>query len=648
MMNLLRNELKRAHLLAIVSAVLLSFLFAAQVHAAEVIQSFYSDITVDKSGKMTVVETITVNAENDEINHGIYRDFPLTFQDETGRIREVDFNLVSVQRDNGPEPYHTDSISNGIRIYAGSADKYVSQGLHTYSFTYTTGRQINYWDDREELYWNVTGNGWVFPIEKAIAAVTLPGNARPTDISYYTGPYGSTQSNAQTRREGGKVIVETTRPLGVHEGLTFSISVPRGTINQPSSTDESRWWWRDNRNWVLGLVGALLVWGWYGWSWSVAGRDPPRGVMVPRWDAPDGLSPALVKYVDGKGFGGGKWDAFSAACINLAVKGLITLEDLDSDVTMRVVKGARAVGLPPGEAVIFERVRIADDGFRIAKSNGVSVQNLGSDFVSAIEREHRDKYYRVNALYIAAGVALSVLSFAGIFFFGGFTENGIGTTIFANLLAGIVGIFAGVFGRGLTNASLVKKVAVIVIIGVLGIGGLGLIGLIFAAVSETLQATGELPAILAMCSIVVANIIFVFIMGAPTPLGAKLMGGIDGLRQYLTLAEKDRMNMAGAPEMSPRHFETLLPYAVALGVEKPWNEAFEKWLAAANQAAAYQPAWYHGNRYDSFSRGVRHISSSMAASAVSSLPPPPKSSSSGSFGGGSSGGGGGGGGGGGW
>jgi hypothetical protein len=66
---------------------------------------------------------------------------------------------------------------------------------------------------------------------------------------------------------------------------------------------------------------------------------------------------------------------------------------------------------------------------------------------------------------------------------------------------------------------------------------------------------------------VLLNMLYVFIMGAPTPLGSKMMDGIDGLRQYLTLAEKDRMNMAGAPAMSPQHFEKLLPYAVALGVE---------------------------------------------------------------------------------
>jgi uncharacterized membrane protein len=162
----------------------------------------------------------------------------------------------------------------------------------------------------------------------------------------------------------------------------------------------------------------------------------------------------------------------------------------------------------------------------------------------------------------------------------------------------------------------------------------------------------ETPMLFAVGGIVLFNILYFFIMGAPTPLGAKMMDGIDGLRQYLTLAEKDRMNTAGAPKMSPQHFETLLPYAVALGVEKPWSRTFETWLAAAaaGAAAAYAPAWYAGNfNSGSFSDRIGGFSSSMASTIASTIPsPPPSSSSSGFSGGGSSGGGGGGGGGGGW
>ena len=113
--------------------------------------------------------------------------------------------------------------------------------------------------------------------------------------------------------------------------------------------------------------------------------------------------------------------------------------------------------------------------------------------------------------------------------------------------------------------------------------------------------------------------------------------------------------MAEAPDMSTVHFEELLPYAVALGVEKPWSNAFEGWLstaAGAAAAASYHPNWYSGRTFDAHrvSHSLSNTTSAMAQSFRSSLPVPKSSSSgfSGGSSGGFSGGGGGGGGGGGW
>lgn len=172
------------------------------------------------------------------------------------------------------------------------------------------------------------------------------------------------------------------------------------------------------------------------------------------------------------------------------------------------------------------------------------------------------------------------------------------------------------------------------------------------AIFIDLSEVHQISVLIAVGGIVLLNALFFFLMGAPTPVGRKLMDGIEGLRTYLTLAEKDRLNMQGAPKMSPQHFETLLPYAVALGVERPWTETFETWLASAAAgaaAASYQPAWYHGAHPGDFGGRIGGFSSAMASTIASTIPAPPKSSSSGfSSGGGSSGGGGGGGGGGGW
>ncbi|MDO3434133.1 DUF2207 domain-containing protein [Rhizobium sp. CBN3] len=633
---------------------LLLMLAAPAAFAAEVIDSFASDIALEKSGAMTVTETITVNAEGNRINHGIFRDFPLYFTDAGGRRRSVDFDMVSVTRDGDDEPWHTESISGGIRIYAGSAEVTVTPGHHRYVFTYRTNRQIRYFDDHDELYWNVTGNGWIFPIRSATATVTLPPDVSATGTIFFTGPQGARGKNARVSESGAGLVFSTTAPLGPNEGLTFAIRMPKGSIDPPSADMESTWWLKDNRNYFIGFGGLLLVFAYYLRSWLKVGRDPARGVVVPRWDAPDGISPALVNYIDNKGFSGGGWTALAATALNLAVRGYVKLEDLKDSIIIRGT--GKPLGKEKFQAGEAELLKVAGGEGRtltIDKANGERVKSVGQSFRSAIEREHRGRYYNSNIGYTTGGIALSAAALVALFVFGSLEPD----TIVLMLIPIAISVFIAVFIAGLVKSlhhgrSLFAKVMAVIAAAVGVFVGVGILSIIVLTLASSLVELHETPMLFAVGGIVLLNILYVFIMGAPTRLGARMMDGVDGLRQYLTLAEKDRMNMAGAPRMSPQHFETLLPYAVALGVEKPWSRTFETWLAAAaaGTAAAYAPSWYSGDfNSGSFSDRVGGFSSSMASTIASTIPsPPPSSSSSGFSGGGSSGGGGGGGGGGGW
>ena len=138
---------------------------AGKASAAEVIHSFASDVQVAQDGELTVTETARVRAEGSAMRHGIYRDFPLTFRDAAGRVREVTFSVISVWRDGHHEPYHTERQHGFIRIYAGDKDVVLRPGEYTYVFEYRTGRQVRWFDNKPELNWNVTGNFWRFPIE---------------------------------------------------------------------------------------------------------------------------------------------------------------------------------------------------------------------------------------------------------------------------------------------------------------------------------------------------------------------------------------------------------------------------------------------------------------------------------------------------
>ncbi|MBB3540033.1 putative membrane protein YgcG [Rhizobium sp. BK176] len=624
--------------------------------AAEVIDAFTSDIALEKSGAMTVTETISVNAEGNRIRRGIFRDFPLTYQDAEGRLRRVDFDVISVKRDGRDEPWHTESISGGIRIYAGSEDVTVSYGRHDYVFTYRTNRQIRYFDDHDELYWNVTGNGWIFPILTATAAVNLPGGVNATDTAFFTGPQGATDRNAKVSGGGARLLFSTTQPLNAGEGLTIAVKMPKGSINPPSADDERRWWLSDNRDYFLGFGGLILVFLYYTRSWLKVGRDPARGVLVPRWDPPDGISPALVNYIDNRGFSGQGWTALSATALNLAVRGYVVLDDLKNSIIIR--RTDKPVGkerLEAGEASLLNAVG-TKGSLAIDEANGTKVKSVGDSFRAAIEREHRGKYYNANTGYTTGGIALSAASLVALFVFGTLEPDTIALMIIPIVVVVFLSVFVAGFAKSLRpGRSLGAKIMSVIAIAFAVFIGFSIVSSLALALFSSLVELHETPMLFAIGGIILLNLLYVFIMGAPTPLGAKLMDGIDGLRQYMTLAEKDRMNMAGAPQMSPQHFEKLLPYAVALGVEKPWSRAFETWLAAAaaGAAAAYAPSWYSGNfGSGNFSDRIGGFSSSMASTIASTIPAPPSSSSSGFSGGGSSGGfsggGGGGGGGGGW
>nr|WP_153366655.1 DUF2207 domain-containing protein [Agrobacterium rosae] len=623
-------------------------LAALPAAAEEFISSYHSVVDVAKSGELTVTETITARSEGNRIKRGIFRDFPLYALDKNGRRTKVGFKVLSVERDGAPEDWRTESIDGGIRIYTGNADRFLQTGDHVFQITYTTDRQIRYFDIYDELTWNVTGNGWQFPMRDISATVSLPENVTPTDTAVFTGKLGATGKDARVMTEGNEVFFASTRPFYQGEGMTIAVKLPKGAIDAPSAAQARSWWLQDHLGSVLGVSGFMLILLYYYRAWSAVGRDPAKGIIVPRWDAPEGLSPALVNYVDNHGFSDNGWTAFSAAALNLAVKGYVVLEDLKNSLIIRRTEKPIEGKLQAGEATLINTVDEPGMAFEIKKENGSRVVSLGNAFRKAIESEHSGKYYHGNVGFIILGIFLSIFIVLAVLLFGNFEPEALVAMFVIGIMTFVGTIFALLFGKSLTRGgSLLKRIGMIVVLALVGsmlISGIG--GAITIVSLETLEAL-HLPAIMSVAGIITANIVFVMLMGAPTPLGRKLMDGIEGLRLYLTVAEQDRMNMQGAPQMSPQHFETLLPYAVALGVEKPWSETFETWLANA-QAGEYSPGWYSGN-YSNFGTRIGGFSSTMASTIASTIPAPVSSSSSSfSGGGGSSGSGGGGGGGGGW
>jgi len=228
----------------------------------ERIISFDSKIKISEDGSMLVTETIKVHAGGNKIKRGIYRDFPTDYKDKYGNNIRILFEVKEVLRDGLREPYHTERQSNGIRVYFGSSSYYLSPGDYTYTITYKTNRQIGFFGDHDELYWNVTGNGWDFDIEKASATIFLPNGINRNDITpiAFTGNEGSTQKNYRSEiLNNGAIKFVTTRKLFSREGLTVVVQWPKGFAFEPGFEDKMLYFIADNRAAIVVLIGAFVL-----------------------------------------------------------------------------------------------------------------------------------------------------------------------------------------------------------------------------------------------------------------------------------------------------------------------------------------------------------------------------------------------------
>ena len=304
-------------------ALALALLLAAASPAAAVerIIQFISDVNVQRDGDLVVTETIRVEAEGNVIRRGIFRDFPTIYTRPDGSRVEVGFHLDGVTRNGSSENAVVEQIANGVRIRIGSADRVIPRGQHTYVLRYRTTRQIGFFGDYDELYWNVTGTGWAFPIDMAEARINLPEQVPFRQTAIYTGPQDARGKDATIiQQQPGRIVFRTTRPLPARNGLTVAAAWQKGVVEPPTSAQLARYWFEDNRAFVVAMIGLLLLLAYYALAWLRVGRDPPVGTIIPMFGPPEGMSPAAARYVAEMSFDG---TCFTAAIINLGVKGPI-------------------------------------------------------------------------------------------------------------------------------------------------------------------------------------------------------------------------------------------------------------------------------------------------------------------------------------
>lgn len=152
----------------------------------EYIRSFHSDLQVDASGLLTVTETIEVYAAGDQIRRGIVRSLPLKGTDYRYKTVKTEYKVIGVKMNGQDSPFDTEKSQGNLNINVGD-DTFLVPGWYTFEITYSAEGQLGYFDDYDELYWNVNGFGWSFRIANISASVQIPQEAAFLQTSCYFG-----------------------------------------------------------------------------------------------------------------------------------------------------------------------------------------------------------------------------------------------------------------------------------------------------------------------------------------------------------------------------------------------------------------------------------------------------------------------------
>ncbi len=391
----------------IVLAALCVLLAPLGATASEQINDFDVVIDVQRDGDIIVTEIIDVTSEGSQIRRGIFRDLPGYYLKGAKKL-PYGYDVTRIERDGRKEPYVVEREGNAFRIKIGDADVFLENGRHVYVIEYEVKNQVRYFDGYDEIYWNATGNYWSFPIEKARAAVVFPDGAKVMQAAAYTGQRGSSAGAYRRSAENSAQIFETTSPLGRREGLTVSVGIEKGAIDPPSAADRRAEWWTINAS-ALVLGGALAaLFGFYLIAYDRVGRDPLKGPVFPRYEPPQGFSPAAIHHIFHRRFAGHK--ALIATILNYAVRDAIRIDAEDKKKTK--LTHLRA---PEGEVLAEEETLIngafnGRESFTLGEGYDSAVTSAYQKFQGEVTKGFGNPFFKWNAGFLVFGVVLSVLA----------------------------------------------------------------------------------------------------------------------------------------------------------------------------------------------------------------------------------------------
>lgn len=553
------------------------------------IRSLDSTVTVFTSGSLEVREQLTLVTNGDTISRTLSQDVR---EVRKGSRATPSWRVQRVSIDGKQVSWRLSSPSPS-RLMLDIGD-HVEPGFHTLDLTFITDRFVAADTTRTDLAWDATG-AWNAPVAQAVVIIAPPpGTERAlvgagASLQNAVGRIGSVQAVEDV--DGG-ITIRADRQLTIGEHLVVHAAWPGGFVHVPTGSMRIDWFIRDWGGVVMGLLGLLLLAGYFQSAWSAVGRDPPQTAIIPRFDPPEGMSPAAVRYIHRMAFDG---TAFAANLLDLGSRGALKVTQ-ERGTTVLKRTGTSAETLPPDERVMAECMFGDGQGaLTVTQYAQPVLQSAQAALRKYLDAHCRAEYFGLHRYETLVGVGISFVTAV----LAGMAQATTRASALAYLFllawlsiwsAAVAFVWSSLV-RTWKTSPVVRPVAPTSFLGALTIG-------MAAASEKKAQHTGAsmavyfsgfwfvgagmffrvatAPVAILVVAMAILDIVYGRLMPSWTLRGRQTVDEADGFALYLKVAEKHRMQWFHPPEKTPELLERYLPYALALGVQQEWAEQFRE------------------------------------------------------------------------
>lgn len=559
------------------------------------ITSLQSDVTVKENAQLEVREEIVVRDAASFYKHGFVRVLPVQPEGrwepmdvgERKRKNAVRVEILEVTEDGAAVRYEQGNGFTYAQVRIGERYVPLDSGEHRFALHYLVDSALGLGATADMLYWDATGLDRNAPIAEAIVSVHLPAAVSMDQIQIVPRIAGRGVSSLG----GLKTVVEridgapntiTYRGTDIEPKDNFSVSLtwPSGAIHKPA-TDFLR-----SERMVLAAPALLFLF--YLVAWIRIGREPKAGVVVPRYEPPEGFSPAAVRFLT-TGTTDGR--SFAAVIAQLALRGCLRVEVENSKYKLTRLMSDRTTesSLASEEAITLGA--LFAEGPSIVLSPGLDqrTQAQNGQFVFHIHQELKEKFGGKYLTRHSGIIVLGVLgTFASALLLAATAQgpNPTGALFFTMWI-----LFCGLAMGTMFELSFATAWRTVLRSGrgwltlLPGTAAMAIFGIAIGYLLTKLAAGVSLSFAGMVLTLLAVNLGWAPQLKRRTKLGRELLDQIAGFRQFLEKVEQDQMNRVTPSASAPADLDRYIPYAIALEVKEAWGDHLAQTFLASTVVA---------------------------------------------------------------